>query len=254
MTAITRRLPVALLVAGIGLLAAAQITAASGDEAEQIMERATARAGGDNWRLADTIELRGEATLYRNGEAAQASDYRMYRVYPRALDAAHTTTGKFRLDAEAGKRTLFRISFDGERMYDQNGPMDPEAAERLAASSFGYSAARFALTEGFSLERLPADQVEGHDCDFVRVRDPSGTQTLFGIDASSHEIRLVAWDTPQGWHHRLYSDFYWVEEPGFLQPGRVRLYYDGVKTADINWRSARINVPLTEELFVLGND
>ena len=95
--------------------------------ARQLMDRATAAAGGDAWRLASTIRLRGDATLYRDGRAVTADDYQMYRVYPRALDAAHTTTGKFRLDAQRADRLLFSISYDGEQMYDQNGPMDPAA-------------------------------------------------------------------------------------------------------------------------------
>ena len=220
--------------------------------AQEIMARATEAAGGDAWRLAKTIQLRGDAMLYRDGRAVQAEDYRMYRVYPQALDDAHTTTGKFRLDAEKPSATLFRISYDGERMYDQNGPMDPEAAERLAASSFGFSAARFALNDGFELSLMPDDQVEGRPAHFVRVQDPSGGLTLFAVDAASYEIRLVAWETPQGWHQRLYSNYYWVPEPGFRQPGRVRLYYDGVKTADINWREAVIDTPLDDSLFILG--
>jgi len=220
--------------------------------ARQIMDRATAAAGGDAWRLASTIRLQGDATLYRDGRAVAADDYRMYRVYPRALDAAHTTTGKFRLDAQRADAVLFSISYDGEQMYDQNGPMDPAAAERLAASSFGYSAARFALNEGFELSRMPDDDIGGQPGHFLRVTDPSGTDTLFGIDADSYAIRLVAWETPQGWHQRTYSNFYWLDNPGFLQPGRVRLYYDGIKTADINWRTAQVDTPMADELFVLG--
>lgn len=232
-------------------------TAAAADAgltARDIMARATEVAGGDAWRLATSIRLTGDATLFRDGRAVRVDDYRMYRIYPRALDQAHTTTGKFRLDASTDERPIFSISFDGEQMYDRNGPMDPAAAERLAASSFGYSAARFALDDGFALRRMPDDQVEGHASHFVQVRDPSGGETLFGIDAGNFRIRLVAWDTPQGWHQRVYSDFYWVEDPGFLQPGRVRLYYDGVKTVDINWRQAEVNVPLPDSLFAIAGD
>jgi hypothetical protein len=249
------------LVAVAALIGTAAIappgdTLAQGNDAElsarDIMARATVAAGGDAWRYATTIRLTGNAWLYRAGQATRADDYRMYRVYPQRLDSAHTTTGKFRLDAAAAGTGLFKMSFDGRRMYDQDGPMDAGAAERLAASAFGFSAARFALAEGFGLERLADDQVEGHACHFVRVTDPAGGTTLFAVDASGYQIRLVAWDTPQGWHQRLYSDFYWVEDPGFLQPGRVRLYYDGVKTVDINWTSAEVNVPMPDELFVLG--
>jgi hypothetical protein len=43
-----------------------------------------------------------------------------------------------------------------------------------------------------------------------------------------------------------------VKNPGFRQPGRVRLYYDGVKTADILWKTAEINTKIPDETFVLG--
>jgi hypothetical protein len=96
------------------------------------------------------------------------------------------------------------------------------------------------------------DQVEGHPCHFIRVRDPSGTATLFGIDAQDYSVRSAAWQTPRGWHQRLYSDFYRLQGSGFLQPGRVRHYYDGVKSVDIRWTSAAIGDPIADDVFVLG--
>jgi len=219
------------------------------ETARDIMADATAAAGGDVWRLAKTIRLSGSAVLYRDGEATDADRYEMYRVYPRHLDGAHRTTGKFRLDAFQGGRLLFRISYDGEQLYDQSGPMPEPAASELAASSFGFSAARFALGDGFELTRMPDDQVEGRPCYFVQVTDPSGGQTLFAVDRDDSSIRLVGWDTPRGWHHRIYSDFYRLEKSGFRQPGRVRLYYDSIKAADIRWKTARLDVPLEDALF-----
>jgi len=220
--------------------------------AREIMVNAHAAAGGDNWRKAKTLRLSGDATLYRESQATKADRYEMYRVYPRQLTGAHTTTGKFRLDAFSGEQLLFRISNDGERMYDQNGPMTAQASRELAASSFGFSATRFALSNGFSLQRLPDDQVEGYECYFLSVKDPDGGKTLVGVDRTNSLIRYVGWTTPRGWHHRLYSDFYWLDDPGFMQPGRVRHFYDGVKTADIYWRSARVNIDLDSSLFSAG--
>jgi len=39
-------------------------------------------------------------------------------------------------------------------------------------------------------------------------------------------VRSAAWQTPKGFHQRLYSDFYRIGE-GFVQPGRVRHFCDG---------------------------
>ena len=41
-----------------------------------------------------------------------------------------------------------KVSFDGERSYDQDGPVPPERASSDEASAFGFSAIRFALQPG----------------------------------------------------------------------------------------------------------
>jgi hypothetical protein len=222
--------------------------------AAQILEFAAASAGGEAWLHADTNVMSGHATLCRDADPArcvEADRYVMYRVYPREVKSAHAGTGKFRLDADANGKPVFRIAFDGTRSYDQNGPVPPERATNEEASAFGFSAIRFARTPGYRVERLTDDDVEGRPAFVVRVTDPSGQYTLFGIDREDGSIRYAAWKTPRGWHHRLYSDFYWVPEPGFLQPGRVRLYYDGLKAVDIRWTQASINQPIPDRTFVL---
>ncbi len=222
-----------------------------------VIEWAAARAGGDQWLHARTNRMAGWAELCRGGvkdRCIQADEYVMYRVYPLELEQAHAGTGKFRLDAKLEGKVIFQSSFDGERSYNQKGALPEDRAQDSEASAFGFSAIRFATRPGFELERLADDTVDGHPCYLVRVKDPSGGSTLFGIDRESAYIRLAAWDTPRGWHERIYSDFYWVSEPGFLQPGRVRLYYDGAKSVDIRWTSASINEEIPDSVFVLGNE
>lgn len=222
--------------------------------ARAIIERAHEAAGGAAWRRAVTNVMRGHATLYRNGsmlETAHADEYVMYRVYPREVGAAHQGTGQFRLDARAQGKVLFQTSFDGERSYDQNGPVPPERARSDEANAFGYSAIRFALEPGFRLERLADDELEGRPCYFVKVTDPSGSWTVFGIDQKEHLVRSAAWNAPKGFHQRLYSDYYRLAS-GFMQPGRVRLYYGGAKEVDIRWTSATIGEPIDPGTFVLG--
>ncbi len=226
----------------------------AGATAAQILEFAVASAGGDGWLHARTNVMSGHATLCRDADPARcvhADRYVMYRVYPIEVKAAHAGTGKFRLDADANGKPIFRIAFDGTRSYDQDGPVPPERAANDEANAFGFSAIRFARTPGYRVERLTDDDIEGRPCFLVRVTDPSGQYTLFGIDREDGSIRYAAWRSPRGWHHRLYSDFYWVPEPGFLQPGRVRLYYDGLKAVDIRWTRASIGEPIPDGTFVL---
>lgn len=223
--------------------------------AREIVERVHAAAGGEAWLAAGSNVMTGHATLCRDGDpgrCVQADRYVMYRVYPTELKhGAHAGSGKFRLDAYSGDRVLFQVAFDGERSYDQNGPVPPERARGDEASGFGFSAIRFALQPGFTVERMTDDQVEGQPCYFVRVTDPSGTRTLFGVDQQSFAVRSAGWQTPKGFHQRLYSDFYRVGD-GFLQPGRVRHYYDGVMSVDVRWTAAEIGRPIPDERFVLG--
>ena len=222
--------------------------------ARAIIERTHEAAGGAAWRRAVTNVMRGEATLYRNGnlgESVHADEYVMYRIYPLKVPAAHQGTGQFRLDARVKGQILFQTSFDGDRSYDHNGLVPPERAKNDEANAFGYSAIRFALEPGFLLERMADDSVEGTPGYFVRVTDPSGAATLFGIDMKEFLVRQAAWSAPKGWHHRIYTDYYKLKS-GFMQPGRVRLYYNGVKEVDIRWTSATIGEPIAPETFVIG--
>jgi hypothetical protein len=249
--------PVSALVKSLLAVAAVAVATVAGAEdsgeltADKIMQLATAASGGEAWLKAETNLMTGHATLYRGGRAMVADRYEMRRVYPTRLSDAHTTTGKFRLDSYVGDKLMFMISYDGERMYDARGVMPEERAAELAASSFGYSVVRFALEKGFELRREADDQVAGYPSHFVQVTDPSGSKTLVGVDAAQHLIRYVGWQTPRGWHHRIYDDYYKLES-GFMQPGHVRLYYDGVKSADIRWTEATVNIDLPDEVFVGG--
>jgi hypothetical protein len=222
--------------------------------AREIVARAHAAAGGETWLKAGTNVMRGYADLCRDGRpdaCVRADRYEMYRVYPTELRQAHAGSGKFRLDARTGERVLFQMAFDGTRSYDQNGPVDGPRAQTDEGTGFGFSAIRFAMEDGFRLERLLDDAVEGRPCHLVRVIDPSGQKTLFAIDRESFHILSAAWQSPRGWHERRYSEFYQLGKQGFLQPGRVRHYYEGVKSVDIHWTSAEVGNPIPDATFVL---
>ncbi len=259
-TPVRRRLslrPAAALVAAVCLMLASPLLTAADDplSARAIVERAHEAAGGDTWRKARTLQLSGDAWFYRGGtydSAASADSYRMWRVFPQQSSDAHAANGKVRFDAVNGAATVFQIAFDGEASYDQNGRIDDAAATERWKSNFGFGIIRFALDEGFALTRMADDQVEGHPCHFIRVTDPQSRETLFAIDRNSYAVRMVGFDTPQGFHHRIYDSFYSRPGVSFTQPGHVRLYYDGVKTADIRWRDFRVNEPIADEVFRLA--
>lgn len=220
-----------------------------------IVEKAVEEAGGDAWAKPKTLLLRGEAVFYWQGEKKEelrVDNYKMWRVFPTENKAAHQANGRVRFDAFRGDQLYFQISFDGRESYAK---FSPEAEHTRESSrwenNFGFGILRFARDPGFALTRMADDQVEGHDCYFIRVIDPKQQITDFGIDKKDYAIRYVGFKTPRGFHHRIYSEFRWHQNPRFRQPCRVRLYYDGVKWTDIHWKEFEINKPIAEDVFVL---
>lgn len=236
------------------LFALLLITTASADglTARALIERAHEAAGGEVWRRPKSLRLEGTATLFdasAEKPPTHADRYRMWRVFPDFNDRAHAASGKVRIDAFSGDRLLLRIAYDGRHTWNQDGRLPERDADREWSEAFGFGIIRFALEEGFKLQRLADDLIDGHPCGVVRVTDPAGEETLFWIDLSDYAIRKVGFRTPRGWHERIYSDFFRVEPPGWQQPGRVRLYYDGVLVNDIRWQRAFVNETLPESLF-----
>jgi len=244
-----RRLAIPALVL---LLLPLALLADDDPSAREIVERAHAAAGGEAWRRPATLHLVGRAVLYRDGVAAHrtvADHYEMWRVFPQWNDAAHGASGKVRFDVRSAGRTLMQIAFDGEVSWNQDGVIPGGEASREWSEAFGFGIIRFALDEGFQLTRMADDQVEGHPAWVVSVRDPVGTDTLFFIDQASHAIRKIGFDTPRGWHERIYDGFAWHENPRFQQPTRVKLYYRGVLTNDITWEHYRVDGAIDEAVF-----
>lgn len=243
-------------VLAVAVFVAASAAADDGAlDARGIVALAHAAAGGDSWKRPRTLHLTGHAVLHGDGTAASRTEvghYEMWRVFPAWNRAAHGANGKFRLDARAGGAPLFQIAFDGVDTWNQDGRVEQAAASREWSENFGFGIIRFALDEGFTLTRMADDQVDGHPAWTVRVDDPEGGRTLFWIDQAVHSVRKVAFDTPRGWHERIYSEFYMVESPRFQQPGRVRMYYDGALVSDIRWTQAVVDVPIADDVFTLG--
>ena len=230
---------------------AADLTAAD------IISRAYEEAGGEAWLKAESMHLKGSATFYRDGtfgKGMTADGYEMWRVYPNEGGAAHEANGLFRLDSKIGDQIMFQTAFDGELSYDQSGALPAEKQEaQQSDQGFGFGAFRLALTEGYSTQRLTDQKVEGHAVYMVKVADPAGQETLFAVDKKDFSIRSVQFPTPRGWHQRIYSDFMWVDNPRFRQAGRVRHYYNGIMTVDIDWTWFAVNEPMSQKLFQLGD-
>ena len=169
---------------------------------------------------------------------------------------AHAANGWVRIDARLADGSLwFQAAYDGETSCNQEGPVPGAQASREWSENFGFGIIRFALDPGFSLDRLPDDTAGDRPMHVVRVNDPEGGKTLFGIDAGTFAILWLGFETPRGWHERRYSEFYRNPGESFTQPGRVRLYYDGVKQNEILWTRYALNEDLSRDLFQIpGTD
>ncbi len=244
-------------------LAGVAVAAQSGEElpalypanedrsAADVIAAAYEAAGGDAWLRPQTLSMSGYGVFYRNGKASTYDDYRMLRVYAAQKDDAHVADGKVRIEAKKDGEQVFLIAFDGETTYDAQGPLDDQTANARWASNFGFGAIRHALDDGWTQKRLPDDMIDGRPAYLVELTDPVGGVTRFGIDQETAHVLYVGFDTARGWHERRYSEFFSKPGVDWVQPGRVRLFYDGVKQNEVIWTDFELNKPLAEDLFVV---
>lgn len=234
------------------LVATLLLAAAPGLTAEQILDRAQEAAGGSEWLHARTLVLSGTAVFY--GPSApeprsRATSYRMWRVFDPERQAAHGAEGKVRILACDGARQLFTVGYDGAVTWTEGGVTPKAEADAFWASNFGFGIIRHARKSGFKAERVPDDTVAGHPLYMVRLTDPGGTATLFGVDQQSFAIRVMGFASPRGWHVRTYDDFYRLPGSRWLQARKVTLYYNGVKANEVTWADATVNAAIDDAVF-----
>ena len=222
-------------------------------EAREIIERAYEHAGGDEWVNPTSLLMEGYGLFWRGSEKfVRYEPYRMWRVFPDTKDQAHAADGMVRIEGLADGEVVFQIAFDGAVTYNQDGRLEDQPDSDRWASNFGFGVIRHALDDGYAVSRLPDDLVDGVLAYTVQITDPAGGTTLFSVRQEDFAVVRVGFDTPRGWHERIYSDFYRNEDGGWLQPGRVRLYYDGVKANEIYWTKFTVGEKFPIDTFQIG--
>jgi hypothetical protein len=218
-----------------------------------ILAGATEAAGGADWANAKTLILRGRAIFWGKAGAAPTlspDSYVMHRIFDPNRIAAHGAEGKVRIEVSDKGKRIWVVGYDGATTWTDNGIVPQAEADKMWASNFGFGIIRHALKPGFVAERLADSNVDGHAVYMVRLTDPSGTESLFGIDTKSYAIRMVGFFTPRGWHVRTYDNFFRPKSmPKWLQAGKVTLTYNGVKQNEIHWTAVEVNVPINEAMF-----
>lgn len=220
--------------------------------ARDILQRAVEAAGGDAWLNPRTLTMSGSAVFYSpNGPEprAVADDYRMWRVYNPDRTVSHGADGKVRIRSVSGGKVMFEVGYDGAQTWNDKGVVPKAEADAYWASAFGFGIIRQAFAPGFKLERVPDDQFGGHPIHKLRLTDPQGGETLFGIDRGRYAIRTMEFATPKGWHLRTYEDFVTLSHPRWLQARKVTLFYNGVKQNEVYWTDVKVNALIDETMF-----
>lgn len=203
--------------------------------ADDIITRAHSVAGGVNWQKPGRLKLTGYNIIRRGSKEVLWDKYAMWREYAEQKSAAHSVSGKVRIEAWSGDKLAMLLAYDGNTTYNQHGALEDQSANAMWSANFGYGAIRNALDKGWQQKRLADDMVDGHPSFMLELEDPSGGLTRFGIRQADFAIVYVGFDTPRGWHERRYSNFFRKEGINWLQPGRVRLFYNGVKANEAIW-------------------
>jgi hypothetical protein len=223
--------------------------------AHQILEKLIEASGGDTWHSPKTLMLKGEAffTPFGLTDAAHYKHfdtYQLYRVFPDSNDEARKANGKIRFDAQYGQQDFFSLRFDGQHTnMNLSDAAKPYAKHFEWSNNFGFSIIRHALTQGFAIDRLTDDRIDGHDCFMVKITDLKDGETFYGIDQHSFNIRYLHFGTSVGFHHRIYSNFTTVSGQSFVQPQRLRIYFDGLRWMDIRWQEFAVNEPIADAIF-----
>lgn len=216
-----------------------------------IMAQAHQAAGGETWARPVSLAMDGYAVFYKDDEAAKHEHHRMWRVYDAGKKDAHMVDGKVRIESIRDGNAVLNMSYDGDVTYTSQGPQTKSESDKRWSSSFGFGVIRHALDDGYKLKRLPDDLVDGRAVFMIKIIDLAGGETQFGMAQDDYAILKVGFDTDRGWHERIYSNFYSNPSEDWVQPGRVRLYYDGIKANEVIWTSYKINEALPDCLFRL---
>ncbi len=223
-----------------------------------ILKKTVAACGGDAWQQPQTLQLSGRAVWTPFGKTDSVyrlyfDTYKMYRIFPAANNAARVANGKVRFDAKYGDSLYMQLIFDGKNSRNYlSGKAKPWQKYFSWSNNFGFGIIRFAENDSFIVERLTDDQTEGHSCFVVQITDPKKFVTTFSIDQKTFYIRSVAFTTDVGYHHRIYSNFEKlnaVKGQFFIQPRRLRIYFDGAKWMDIDWLDNKVNTAISDDIF-----
>jgi hypothetical protein len=217
-----------------------------------LLQRATAAHGGEAWARVKTLVLHGRAVFWGptgSSPRSTAEQYGMWRVFDPERSASHGAEGKVRIVARTGEKLMFTVGYDGSTTWTERGVTPPAEADAFWAANFGFGIIRHATKPHFKAERIADGWSHGNPVHLVRLTDPKGGTSLFGIDVKTFAVRSLGFTTPRGWHERHYDDFVRQDAPAWLQAREVTLYYNGAKSNTVFWQQWQIDKPIAPEIF-----
>ena len=246
-----------LLCASLGLAMAsttwAQTTMMMAElDGPTLLQRATEAAGGEGWAKVKTLVLHGRAVFWGPTGASPrsvAEQYSMWRVFDPERAASHGAEGQVRIVARNDDKLMFTVGYDGSTTWTEKGITPAAEADAFWANNFGFGIIRHATKPGFKAERIADGWSHGHPVHLVRLTDPQGGVSLFGIDPKTYAVRSIGFSTARGWHERHYDDFVRQENPAWLQAREVTLYYNGAKANTLFWQRWVINGAIDPAVF-----
>lgn len=218
--------------------------------AAEILGRAHMAAGGERFVRPGSLFLSGYNIIHPPGGSEVLWDhYAMWRVYGGEKRDAHVVSGMVRIEAFSGGTLAMLLAFDGEQTWGKSGLMEDQSASAMWSANFGFGAIRHGLDSGWTQLRQPDDFVDEQLAYMVKLKDPSGGETLFGFRQRDFATLYVGFTTPRGWHERRYSHFFSLPDSEWVQAGRVRLFYNGVKANEAIWTHYEIGGEYPRALF-----
>ncbi len=225
--------------------------------AKEILKLAVAASGGNTWQQPKTLQLSGNASFTPFGKKDSSSfyfdTYKMYRVFPSENNAARVANGKVKFDAKYGDSIFMQLIFDSKISKNYlSEKAKPYQKYFSWSNNFGFSIIRFADRDSFVVSKLVNDNIEGFECFVVQIKDPKNFITTFWIDAKKYFIRSVGFVTDLGWHQRIYSNFEKLnagKKLFFIQPKKLKLYFEGIKWMEINWINNKVNEQIEDIVF-----
>ncbi|MEL6865880.1 MAG: hypothetical protein AAFP19_15750 [Bacteroidota bacterium] len=203
-------------------------------------------AGGKQWQRSPILHLKGSAHFTPFGQ----TDDQHYGYFDRCEWSRH-----FGSDEEVPKGKEQQIRFelmDNEQPFFILNTKDNSSPISLSQSAHTYQEylkwskdweldwLRMANRSGFNRQLLTEDIVEKYHCYFLKITSPNHQERLFGIDQYTYRIRYQGWRTPVGYHHLIYDEFVQLPHTSFIQPSKLKIYFDGIKWMEIKWKDVEI--------------